>query len=49
LENNGFIVKLPIECMNNEPNMPNYIGPNSFAEITFGFYYHKKVYEPYKN
>lgn len=33
----------------------NYIGPNSFAEIAFGFYYHKKVYllndiyEPYKD
>lgn len=22
----------------------NYIGPNSFAEIAFGFYFHKKVY-----
>ena len=33
----------------------NYIGPNSFAEIAFGFYFHKKVfllndiYEPYKD
>lgn len=33
----------------------NYIGPNSFAEIAFGFYYKKKVYllndiyEPYKD
>ncbi len=33
----------------------NYIGPNSFVEIAFGFYYHKKVlllndiYEPYKD
>lgn len=33
----------------------NYIGPNSFAEIAFGFYYHKRVYllndiyEPYKD
>lgn len=33
----------------------NYIGPNSFAEIAFGFYYHKKVYllndiyAPYKD
>lgn len=33
----------------------NYIGPNSFAEIAFGFYYNKKVYllndiyEPYKD
>lgn len=33
----------------------NYIGPNSFAEIAFGFYYHKKVYllndiyEPYQD
>lgn len=38
-----------------KPNLPNYIGPNSFAEIAFGFYYHKKVfllndiYEPYKD
>ena len=22
----------------------NYIGPNSFAEIAFGFYFHKQVY-----
>lgn len=83
LKARGFTVKLPIECMNNEPkiiasrahlnrilesdtdailvvnedkpNLPNYIGPNSFAEIAFGFYYHKKVfllndiYEPYKD
>lgn len=33
----------------------NYIGPNSFAEIAFGFYHNKKVfllndiYEPYKD
>ncbi len=33
----------------------NYIGPNSFAEIAFGFYFKKKVfllndiYEPYKD
>ena len=33
----------------------NYIGPNSFCEIAFGFYYKKKVYllndvyEPYKD
>lgn len=33
----------------------NYIGPNSFAEIAFGFFHHKKVfllndiYEPYKD
>lgn len=33
----------------------NYIGPNSFAEIAFGFYYNKRVfllndiYEPYKD
>lgn len=36
-------------------NIENYIGPNSFAEIAFGFYFHKKVYllndiyEPYKD
>lgn len=22
----------------------NYIGPNSFVEIAFGFYFHKRVY-----
>lgn len=33
----------------------NYIGPNSFAEFAFGFYFNKKVYllndiyEPYKD
>ena len=33
----------------------NYIGPNSFAEIAFGFYFNKKVYllndiyDPYKD
>lgn len=33
----------------------NYIGPNSFAEIAFAFYFHKKIfllhdiYEPYKD
>lgn len=33
----------------------NYIGPNSFVEIAFGFYFNKKVfllndiYEPYKD
>lgn len=33
----------------------NYIGPNSFAEIAFGYYFHKRVYlyndiyEPYKD
>lgn len=38
-----------------KPNMENYIGPNSFAEIAFAFYYHKKIfllndiYEPYKD
>ena len=25
-------------------DIENYIGPNSFVEIAFGFYYHKKVY-----
>ncbi len=35
-------------------NIPNYIGANTFAEIAFAFYYHKKIYllndiyEPYK-
>ena len=36
-------------------DIENYIGPNSFVEIAFGFYYHKKVYllneiyEPYQD
>ncbi len=83
LENNGYNVLLPIECMQgldkiiasrahmdrvvdpnneiilivNEPKngIDNYIGPNSFAEIAFGFYFKKRVYllndiyEPYKD
>lgn len=83
LENLGYEVKLPTECINGEPkeiasrahfnrivddktdailvvnmdkpNLKNYIGPNSFAEIAFAFYFHKKifllndVYEPYKD
>lgn len=38
-----------------KPNSPNYIGPNSFAEIAFAFYFKKKIfllqdiYEPYKD
>ncbi len=83
LENNGYNVLLPIECMQgldkiiasrahmdrvvdpnneiilivNEPKngIDNYIGPNSFAEIAFGFYFKKRVYllndiyEPFKD
>lgn len=36
-------------------NIKNYIGPNSFAEIAFAFYFQKKIfllqdiYEPYKD
>jgi hypothetical protein len=36
-------------------DIDNYIGPNSFAEIAFGFYFKKKVfvlndiYEPYRD
>ena len=36
-------------------NIPNYIGPNTFAEIAFAFYFNKKVYllndiyEPFKD
>ena len=36
-------------------NIENYIGPNTFAEIAFAFYFHKNVYllydiyEPYKD
>ena len=41
----------------NEPknSIDNYIGPNTFAEIAFGFYYKKKIYllndiyEPFKD
>ena len=43
-----------ILIVNSEKNgIKNYIGPNSFAEIAFGFYYKKRVYllndiyEPY--
>lgn len=43
-----------ILIVNSEKNgIKNYIGPNSFAEIAFGFYYEKRVYllndiyEPY--
>ena len=83
LENNGYNVLLPIECMQGldkiiasrahmdriiDPNneiilivnetkngIENYIGPNSFAEIAFGFYFKKRVYllndiyEPFKD
>ncbi len=45
-----------ILIVNAEKNgIKNYIGPNSFAEIAFGFYFNKKVYllndiyEPYKD
>lgn len=45
-----------ILVVNEEKNgIENYIGPNSFAEIAFAFYYHKKIfllndiYEPYKD
>lgn len=81
LEELGFNVLLPIECMNGLPKneasrkhferivdedntyvlvvnceangKENYIGPNTFAEIAFAFYYNKKIYllndyyEPY--
>lgn len=83
LENIGYNVLLPIECMqgldkiiasrahldrvinpeneiilivnDTKNDTENYIGPNSFVEIAFGFYYNKKVYllndiyEPYKD
>lgn len=47
--NNGLI--LVVNATKN--GIPNYIGPNTFAEIAFGFYYNKKVfllndiYQPY--
>ena len=50
-KNNTYI--LIVNAKNGGIN--NYIGPNSFAEIAFGFYYKKKVfvlndiYEPYRD
>ena len=72
LENMGYNVLLPTECMDGLPkeiasrkhferiiskdnstilivnekknNIENYIGPNSFAEIAFAFFYNKKIY-----
>ena len=38
--NNG--VMLIVNATKN--GIPNYIGPNTFAEIAFGFYYNKKVF-----
>lgn len=44
---------LIVNC--DKTNVKNYIGPNSFAEIAFAFYFHKKIfllqdiYEPYKD
>ena len=35
-------IVLIVNATNN--NIENYIGPNSFAEIAFGFYFGKKVY-----
>ena len=49
--NNGIVL-----VVNDSKNgIDNYIGPNSFVEIAFGFYYNKRVYllndiyEPYKD
>lgn len=83
LEEMGYKVELPVECMKGEPKeivsranfnriqnedtdailvinqdkneLKNYIGPNSFVEIAFAFYFHKKIfllqdiYEPYQD
>lgn len=83
LENLGYEVLLPIECIEGKPkniasrahfnrikdektdailvmnldkeNAKNYIGPNSFAEIAFAFYFEKRIfllndiYEPFKD
>lgn len=83
LEEKGYNVLLPIECMNGEEKsiasrthfdriinpknkilliinetkngIKNYIGPNSLAEISCGFYFNKKIYilndiyEPYED
>ncbi len=40
---------------NKKDNVENYIGPNTFAEIAFAFFYNKKIYllndiyEPFKD
>ncbi len=72
LENKGYNVLLPRECIEGKPKaiaskahfnriidpkneiilivnstkngIENYIGPNSFAEIAFAFFYSKKIY-----
>lgn len=49
---NNEIILIVNETKN---GIENYIGPNSFVEVAFGFYYKKKVYllndiyEPYKD
>ena len=50
IDSNNDIILVVNETKN---NIKNYIGPNSFAEIAFAFYYNKKIYllndyyEPY--
>lgn len=53
IQNEKTSAILVVNCDKN--NLKNYIGPNSFAEIAFAFYFHKKIfllqdiYEPYKD
>ena len=52
IDSNNEIILIVNDTKN---GIDNYIGPNSFAEIAFGFYYKKRVYllndiyEPYKD
>lgn len=52
IDKNNEIILIVNETKN---GIENYIGANSFAEISFGFYYNKRVYllndiyEPYKD
>lgn len=53
IQNEDTDAILIVNCDKNE--LKNYIGPNSFAEIAFAFYFNKKIfllqdiYEPYKD
>ena len=53
IQNEDTDAILVVNCDKGE--LRNYIGPNSFAEIAFAFYFNKKIfllqdiYEPYKD
>ena len=53
IQNEDTDAIIVVNCDKNE--LKNYIGPNSFAEIAFAFYFNKKIfllqdiYEPYKD